>query len=179
MVMTDVSMAARQPPLEPPRRPRSVVDGILRNYLRPPQVQPKQQDYEARTEQAVRYLLHESVIDTPLDTKRAFLEARGSAAQIVDAVKCAAARGDDAHAKKSATQGFATPTPKGYATQALATPCVPSVALKSASQRRKERKQKAARGGRMNNQPRLGSWSTSAPRVIGYKVTISKGPCQG
>ena len=46
MVKTDVSMAARQPPLEPPRRPRSVVDGILRNYLRPPKVQPKQQDYE-------------------------------------------------------------------------------------------------------------------------------------
>jgi hypothetical protein len=119
------------------------------------------------TEQAVRYLLHESMIDTPLDTKRAFLEARGfSAAQIVDAVK-------------SATH-FATPTPKGYATQALAnaTPCVPSVALKSASQRRKERKQKAARGDDWR-QPRLGAWLTSAPRVIGYKVTISKGSCQG
>ena len=193
MEMTDVSTAARQPPLEPPR-PRSIVDGILRNYLRPPLVQPKQQDYdrpllvqpkqqdyEVLTEQAVRYLLHESMIDTPLDTKRAFLEARGfSAAQIVDAVKCAAARGDEAHANKSATQGFATPTPKGYATQALAnvTPCVPSVALKSASQRRKERKQKAARGDGWR-QPRLGAWSTSAPRVIGYKVTISKGPCQG
>jgi hypothetical protein len=134
------------------------------------------------TEQAVRYLLHESMIDTPLDTKRAFLEARGfSAAQIVDAVKCAAARGDEAHANKSATQGFATPTPKGYATQALAnsTPCVPSsVALKSASQRRKERKKKAARGDGWR-QPRLGAWSTSAPYVIGYKVTISKGSCQG
>jgi len=193
MEMTDVSTAARQPPLEPPR-PRSIVDGILRNYLRsplvqpkqqdydrPPLVQPKQQDYEVLTEQAVRYLLHESMIDTPLDTKRAFLEARGfSAAQIVDAVKCAAARGDEAHANKSATQGFATPTPKGYATQALAnaTPCVPSVALKSASQRRKERKQKAARGDDWR-QPRLGAWLTSAPRVIGYKVTISKGSCQG
>jgi len=179
MEMTDVSTAARQPPLEPPR-PRSIVDGILRNYLRsplvqpkqqdydrPPLVQPKQQDYEVLTEQAVRYLLHESMIDTPLDTKRAFLEARGfSAAQIVDAVK-------------SATH-FATPTPKGYATQALAnaTPCVPSVALKSASQRRKERKQKAARGDDWR-QPRLGAWLTSAPRVIGYKVTISKGSCQG
>ena len=180
MEMTDVSTAARQPPLEPPR-PRSIVDGILRNYLRSPLVQPKQQDYEVLTEQAVRYLLHESMIDTPLDTKRAFLEARGfSDAQIVDAVKCAAARGDEAHANKSATQGFATPTPKGYATQALAnaTPCVPSVALKSASQRRKERKQKAARGDDWR-QPRLGAWLTSAPRVIGYKVTISKGSCQG
>ena len=179
MEMTDVSTAARQPPLEPPR-PRSIVDGILRNYLRPPLVQPKQQDYEVLTEQAVRYLLHESMIDTPLDTKRAFLEARGfSAAQIVDAVKCAAARGDEAHANKSATQGFATPTRKGYATQALANATrVPSVALKSPSQRRKERKQKAARGDGWR-QSRLGAWSTSAPRVIGYKVTISKGPCQG
>ena len=245
MEMTDISTAARQPPQEPPR-PRSIVDGILRNYLRPPLVQPKQQDYEVLTEQAVRHLLHESVIDTPRDTKRAFLEARGySAAQIVDAVKCeqqhlymkhsapaalhlqpmaaafaddsamdeethlrqnfsptlhlpfapsmprgkprgrhavkcAAAPGDDAHANKSATQGFATPTPKGYATQALAnaTPCVPSVALKSASQRRKERKKKAARGDGWR-QPRLGAWSTSAPHVIGYKVTISKGSCQG
>jgi hypothetical protein len=121
----------------------------------------------------VRYLLHESMIDTPLDTKRAFLEARGfSAAQIVDQANLLR--------PKSATQGFATPTPKGYATQALAnaTPCVPSVALKSASQRRKERKQKAARGDDWR-QPRLGAWLTSAPRVIGYKVTISKGSCQG
>ena len=137
----------------------------------------------ARTEQAVRYLLHESVIDTPLDTKRALLETRGISGcpQVVDVVKRAAARGDDASASKSAarsTQGYTTPTPKGYATQALATPRVPSVAVISASQRRKGRKQKAARGDGWR-QPRLGAWSTSAPRVIGYKVTISKGPCQG
>ena len=134
----------------------------------------------ARTEQAVRYLLHESVIDTPLDTKRALLETRGISGcpQVVDVVKRAAARGDDASASKSAarsTQGYTTPTPKGYATQALATPRVPSVAVISASQRRKGRKKKAA----CLRQPRLGAWSTSAHRVVSYKVTISKGPCQG
>ena len=88
----------------PPKKPWE------RGYTPPPPSAPAHQSpttaagsNEALTEQAVRFLLHESVIDTPLATKRAFLEAKGlSAAQIDNAVKRAAARGDDAHASTCA-----------------------------------------------------------------------------
>eukprot|EP00900_Chrysochromulina_parva_P008136 jgi/Chrpa1/17323/Chrysochromulina_OHIO_Genome00023459-RA len=98
----------------PPKKPWE------RGYTPPPPSAPAHQSpttatgsNEALTEQAVRFLVHESVIDTPLATKRAFLEAKGlSAAQIDDAVKRAAARGDDAHASTcaAAAQTAAGPT---------------------------------------------------------------------
>jgi hypothetical protein len=98
----------------PPKKPWE------RGYTPPPPSAPAHQSpttatgsNEALTEQAVRFLVHESVIDTPLATKRAFLEAKGlSAAQIDDAVKRAAARDYDAHASTcaAAAQTAAGPT---------------------------------------------------------------------